>query len=221
MYFQSNYNIIIFIAHFLIPPFLIGGIFLIALVYSISVGLLAGHRSWTLSPVLDFENERLLLYALVFLTGAYFRQQDVFQKLASRKTWYHIVNATAWIPITVHIIARLVPFIYPEDFAVTPLYLLIWWFSFNLSLLSLMYLMIETFRRYFDKPGKVMNVLNSNSYGVYIIHVIVIGVFGTILLHFHWPAVVKYVSLIVLTYGVSNLLVWIYRSLSLKLKKLI
>ncbi|MFN2198400.1 MAG: hypothetical protein ACK2UW_19930, partial [Anaerolineales bacterium] len=49
--------------------------------------------------------------------------------------------------------------------------------------------------------------LNRNSYGVYIIHVIVIGVFGTLLLTVSLPAVVKYLLLIVLTYTTSNLLV--------------
>jgi hypothetical protein len=42
---------------------------------------------------------------------------------------------------------------------------------------------------------------------VYIIHVIVIGVFGTLLLNVSLPAVVKYLLLIVLTYSTSNLLV--------------
>ena len=46
-----------------------------------------------------------------------------------------------------------------------------------------MYIMIESFWRYFDKPGRLWSELNKNSYGVYIIHVIVIGIFGTLLLN--------------------------------------
>jgi surface polysaccharide O-acyltransferase-like enzyme len=76
-----------------------------------------------------------------------------------------------------------------------------------------MYAMIESFRRYVDKTGKVWQVLNRNSYGVYIIHVIVIGIFGTLLLNLSVPAVVKYVLLIVLTYLGSNLVVSAYRSI--------
>jgi surface polysaccharide O-acyltransferase-like enzyme len=76
-----------------------------------------------------------------------------------------------------------------------------------------MYLMIETFWRYLDNPGRIWNQLSRNSYGVYIIHVIVIGVFGTLLLNLNLPALVKYPLLIVSTYLVSNLVVSVYLSL--------
>ena len=71
--------------------------------------------------------------------------------------------------------------------------------------------MIETFWRYVDKTGKIWSELNRNSYGVYIIHVIVIGVFGTLLLNLNLPAVAKYLFLIILTYLGSNLIVSLYR----------
>ncbi len=73
--------------------------------------------------------------------------------------------------------------------------------------------MIQTFWRYLDKTGRIWSELNKNSYGVYIIHVIAIGVFGTLLLNLNLPALVKYPSLVVLTYVGSNLLVSVYRSL--------
>ncbi len=44
-----------------------------------------------------------------------------------------------------------------------------------------MYVMIESFWRYLDKTGRLWSELSRNSYGVYIIHVIVIGIFGTLL----------------------------------------
>jgi surface polysaccharide O-acyltransferase-like enzyme len=75
------------------------------------------------------------------------------------------------------------------------------------------YLMVESFRRYFDRTGRIWGALNRNSYGVYIIHVIVIGVFGTLLLNLNLPALAKYPLLIVSTYLGSNLVVSLYRSL--------
>jgi len=51
-----------------------------------------------------------------------------------------------------------------------------------------------------------------------IIHVIVIGVFGTLLLNLSLPAVVKYLALILLTYVGSNLIVSGYRALVQALK---
>ena len=126
---------------------------------------------------------------------------------------YNIVNAIAWIPLTFHIFTRLFPFFDPENFAVTPLYRLAWWISFYLALACLLYLMVESFRRYLDKTGRIWGELNRNSYGVYIIHVIVIGVFGTLLLWLNIPAAAKYPLLFLLTYLASNLSVSVYRVL--------
>jgi fucose 4-O-acetylase-like acetyltransferase len=190
------------------------GTFLIGFVYSLSIGAILGFRSWTLTPLIDFENERLLLYFMAFLLGALCFRKNVFAEKPQSKTLYTVVNSIAWIPVTVHIFARLIPFFVPEGFLISPFVdRLIWWLSFYLSLLCLLYVMIETFRRYLDKTGRLWSELNRNSYGVYIIHVIVIGVFGTLLLNLNLAALVKYPMLIVLTYLFSNLIVSVYRTL--------
>jgi peptidoglycan/LPS O-acetylase OafA/YrhL len=189
------------------------GVFLVGFVYSFSIGGLLGFRSWTLTPLIDFENERLLVYFMMFLLGVLSFRQDLFAQKPQSKTLYTVVSSIAWIPVTLHIFARLYPIFYPGDFVVTPLYRLIWWLSFDLSLLCLVYVMVETFRRYFDRTSRIWAELNRNSYGVYIIHVILIGLFGTLLLNLSLPALLKYPILIVLTYGTSNLLVSGYRSL--------
>ena len=186
-------------------------IFLVGFVYSYSIGIVLGFRSWTLTPLIDFENERLLVYFMMFLLGVLCFRLDVFAQKPQRKTLYTVVSSIAWIPVTVHIFARLYPIFYPQGFSVTPLYRLIWWLSFDLSLLCLVYVMVESFWRYFDKTGRIWSELNRNSYGVYIIHVIIIGIFGTLLLNLSLPALVKYPMLFLLTYVVSNLVVSVYR----------
>jgi hypothetical protein len=114
----------------------------------------------------------------------------------------------------IHIAARVIWVISlgtGEDL-VSPLLLrLTWWLSFYLSLLGLLYLLVQTFRRYVDKPGRIWNELNRNSYGVYIIHVIVIGVIALPLLNSTMPALLKYLILTVSVYGASNLIVSLYR----------
>lgn len=137
----------------------------------------------------------------------------MFTKNPPRKLLYNISNGIAWIPVTLHIFARLYPFFYPENFSVTPVYRFVWWVSFDLSLLALLYLTLGTFWRYFNKPGIIWNQLNQNSYGVYIIHVIMIGIFGTLLMKTGLPALAKYLALIVLTYVFSNLMVTGYYSI--------
>ena len=189
------------------------GILLVGCVYSYAIGGLLGFRSWTLTPLIDFENERLLLYFMTFLLGVLCFRQKVFAERPAGRKLYTVASSVAWIPITAHILARLFPFFYPEGFIATPPYRLIWWLSFYLALLCLLYVTIESFRRYFDRTSRLARELSRNSYGVYIIHVIVIGVFGTLLLNAPVPAVVKYLALIVSTYSVSNVVVSGYRFL--------
>lgn len=178
---------------------------------SFFMGGVMGFRSWTLTPLIDFENERLMIYFLCFLLGALFYKRGVFSKKPEGKKLYNTINAIAWIPVTAHIFVRLIPFIAGEGFAVTPTYRLLWWLSFDLALICMMYLLVETFRRYFDRTGRVWGALNRSSYGVYIIHVILIGVIGTLLMKLGLPVYVKYPALILLTWVGSNLLVLAYK----------
>ena len=198
----------------------VAGIFLVGMVYSFVIGSMFGFRSWTLTPLIDFENERLLLYFMTFLLGVLCYRQDIFAEKPKSKTLYTIANSVAWLPVTGHIFARLWPFFSPNpaEFPITPLYRIIWHLSFYLALLCLMYVMIESFWRYLDKTGRLWSELNRNSYGVYIIHVIVIGLFGTLLLSLNLPALVKYLILFVSTYVGSNLIVSGYRALIQSLK---
>jgi hypothetical protein len=186
------------------------GAFVIGLAYSFGIGYVVDFRSWTLTPLIDFENERVLVYFLAFLLGALCYQRDVFEEKPEGKTLHIVASSISWIPVTVHIFARLYPIFYPEGFSITPLYRLIWYLSFHLSLLCMTYLMVESFWRYVDRTGRMWSELNRNSYGIYIIHVIVIGVFGTLLLKLNLPALAKYPMLIVLTYVGSNLIVSLY-----------
>ena len=192
--------------------------FVIGLIYSFGIGFLVDFRSWTLTPLIDFENERLLVYFMAFLIGALCYQRDVFAQKPKSQVLYIVACSVAWIPVTLHIFARIWPIFYPDGFEITPLYRLIWYSSFLLSTFCMTYLMVETFWRYFDRTGKLWRELSKNSYGVYIIHVVVIGVFGTLLLTTNLPAVVKYLLLVVSTYVGSNLLVSMYRSVREGLK---
>ena len=188
------------------------GLFVIGVIYSMGIGSWLGFRSWTLTPLLDFENEKMLVYFLYFLIGVLAFRHNIFAELPKKKTMYTIANAVGWLPVTVHIFVRIWPFFTPNpaEFEITPLYRLIWWISFHAGAISMVYLMVESFWRYVDKPGKLWGTLCQNSYGVYIIHVIMIGIFGTLLLNTDLLAVLKYLLLIISTYAGSNLLVSAY-----------
>ncbi len=192
--------------------------FVLAVAYSMAAGGLLGFRSWTLTPLLDFENERLLLYVMAFLAGALCYHRRTFAARPQSRTLYTVLSSVAWIPITVHIMARVYPVLYAAGFTVTPLFRLVWWLSFHASAIIMLYLLVASFWWYLDRSGPVWRYLGRNSYGVYIIHVIVIGVLGTLLLKVAMPAVAKYLALMVLTYLCSNALVALGRRILLAAK---
>jgi fucose 4-O-acetylase-like acetyltransferase len=80
-----------------------------------------------------------------------------------------------------------------------------------MSLLGLLFVAINTFRYYLNRQGKMSQELNKNSYGVYIIHVIVLGSIAFALLYTTIPSLLKCLLLAVSTYAASNLIVYFYR----------
>jgi hypothetical protein len=62
-----------------------------------------------------------------------------------------------------------------------------------------------------DVNGWVWNELNRDSYGVYIIHVIVVGAIALSLLSVTMPAILKWLILTVAAYLVCNVIVSLYR----------
>ena len=85
------------------------------------------------------------------------------------------------------------------------------WFGFNLSLLGLLYAVINTFRYYLNREGVILKRLNSCSFGVYVIHFIVMGAIAVILLNTALPSLTKYAVLAVSTYAASSLIVFLYK----------
>ena len=194
------------------------GTFLIGFIYSAGMDLF-DLRGWTLTPLLDFQNERVLIYFMFFLLGALCFRLKVFDTKPESKKLYNIVNYTSWIPIMFYIFFLIFPVVIsPGDYIFSKIIdRSIVWFSFQLSLFSIVYLLIESFWRYLDKPGKIWNVLNQNSYYVYIIHVIVLGAIATLLLNVTIPSVLKYLILIVTSYLASNLFVSLYLKAAMKI----
>jgi len=187
------------------------GIFLTGFVYSVGMDMF-GLRGWTKIGLLDFQNERLLIYFMVFLLGALCCRLRVFDARPKGRMLYPIVNSTAWIPITAYIFFLLYPWFKPGSFIVSQIIdRLIVWFSFHLSLFCLLYVMIETFRRYQDKPGKLRSELNKNAYPLYIVHVIVMGGLALLMLNTAIPSLWKHLILTASTYVASNVIISLCR----------
>ena len=189
----------------------IPAVFLIGFFYSFVMSWY-GFYGWTKTTLLDFQNERILIYFMAFLLGALCWKLNVFEKAPTRKTPYYLVCATIWIPMNVYIIFLLNLIFNPGQFIVSgTIDVALTWLGFNLSLLGLMYIIINSFRYYLNRRGKLLAWLNRCSFGVYIIHFIVMGVTAVILLHATKPSLIKYTLLIVTTYAASNLIVYLYQ----------
>ena len=185
--------------------------FFIGFVTSFSMDIL-NLQGWTLTALIDFQNERLLLYFMLFLLGSLAFQQQIFATEPRSKRIYTVINLVAWIPMTIYIVFFIFPILSSGDFIFSWFAdRLIVWLSFYLTLLCLLYLMIETFWRYANKPNRILNELNQNSYDVYIIHVIVLGFIALLLLNTALPSLLKYLILAVSTFVVSNILISLYR----------
>jgi len=184
------------------------GVFVVGFAYSFSMDVF-GLRGWTKIVLLDFQNERLLIYFTYFLLGAFCFKLKIFDTGRKGGVFYHVVNAVNWIPVTIYIFFLLYPWLKPGHYIFSEtIHRIILWASFQLSVLCLVYVMIETFRRYQNKAGKFRNELNRNSYYVYIIHIIVMGGIAMLLLNTAISSLVKYLILTVSTYAACNLIIF-------------
>jgi hypothetical protein len=185
--------------------------FLVGFATSFGMEML-GLKGWTLTAIVDFQNERLLTYFLVFLLGALSFRQQIFASGPGGKAIYIFLNCVYWIPVTLYIVFLLVPYVAEDGVLISSLVdRLIYWLCFYLSMLCLLWLMIETFWRYFGRAGRLWRILKQNSYYVYIVHVIVLGSIGVLLLNAAIPSLLKYVILAGSTYAASNAIAWLGR----------
>jgi fucose 4-O-acetylase-like acetyltransferase len=191
----------------------IGAVFLIGFIYSFCMDIFKG-QGWTKTILIDFQNERLLIYFMIFLLGSLCYKLKIFESKWKNKKLYILIICTAWIPIILYRYLFINSFMRPGNHIFSEMVdALLMWFSFHLSLLCLLYVMINTFRYYLDKQGKISKELNKNSYNVYIIHVIVIGFLALTMLNTAIPSLLKYLILTVSTYAACNLIIYFYRKL--------
>jgi fucose 4-O-acetylase-like acetyltransferase len=199
------------------------GTFVLGFGYSMGMDLL-GWRGWSKIGVADFQNERLLLYLAVFMVGAVCFRQNVFERKPKTRILYHVLNLLVWIPLTAYVVFLLYPWLNPGLSIVSPgLDRIILWLSFMLSMFGTVYLMVQTFRFYLDKQGKLLSELNRNSYDVYIIHVVVIGILATLMLDWETSSLLKYLVLTLSTFVVCNVMIsfcrWLVGSVAKRTKR--
>lgn len=189
----------------------VAAVFLVGFGYSVTMDAFE-LQGWTKTIVLDFQNERLLIYFMVFLLGAFCWKRRIFAAESDNKRLYRTVLCTVWLPILLYRFFYLNSVTQPGEPIFSGLLdSVLLWLSFHFSLLGLLYLLVHTFRVYLNKQEKSSDTLNQNSYQVYIIHVVVMGGLAMAMLNTPIPSLLKFIVLAVLTFAMSNLMVYSYR----------
>lgn len=166
---------------------------------------------WTKTPLIDFQNERLLPYFLVFLLGSLCYRLGVFDTEERNMKLYIAVNATVWIPINIYVITLLNYLFRPGQHLVSEgADLILLWLGFHLSMLALLYCAVTTFKFFFNHQRRLGRELARLSYNVYIIHMAVLGPTAVVLLKIDIPGILKYPILTITTYAASNLIAYAY-----------
>jgi len=188
----------------------VAAVFVLGFTYSLAASVFE-WIGWTKTPLIDFQNERLLPYFLVFLLGSLCFRRKIFDTDKRNMKLYIAVNATAWIPINIYIVVLINYFLRPGEFIVSEgVDVLLLWFGFHLSMLSLLYCAVTTFKYFFNRQGRLGRELGKLSYNVYIIHIMVMAPIALALLKTDIPAILKYPILALTTYAASNLIVYAY-----------
>jgi len=191
-------------------------VFLIGTIYGVTISTL-GLSGWHHSALLHFQRERLGVYFLSFLLGSLCYKLKIFEGNERNKLWYIISNVVLTISLGIFTVVALNTFYnlidpnrsyyFISEFADRVIYFA----SGTLSMLTLLHVLIYTFRFSLNKTNAILSELNRNSYSVYIIHVIVLGVIAVTLLGVGLPAFIKFILLSILTFVISNMLIYSWR----------
>lgn len=167
-----------------------------------------GLRGWTHTLVLDFQNERLLLYFMMFVLGAFCSRQKAFASQSQSKTFHITIAAMACVAVTLYYFLYRGSVDAPGTYAFSHIAdTLLLWMTFHAALHSSLYITLATCRRFLNRQSPLSRTLSGNSYYVYIIHTIVLGGIATALLSTTLPALWKYAIVTVATYVTCHLVV--------------
>jgi surface polysaccharide O-acyltransferase-like enzyme len=187
-------------------------LFLAALFYGLILNLL-NLQGWTKTLLIDFQNERILIYFMLFLLGAACYERRTFESETGITRLYVCVAVTAWIPVGLYSLLVIHSLIDPGAYLISRTSdILLIQISFLLSMFCLVYLVLGTFRRFMTKPSAWGAKLSQNSYGVYVLHVIVMGGIAVALMDSSIPSVLRHLILAVSTYLLSHAMVSLYRN---------
>jgi hypothetical protein len=197
-------------------PFGVMLAFAVSLIYSMVIAEL-GQIEWYHSTLLHFQNERLLVYFSAFMLGTLCNKLGVFDSEKQDKKLYIWSNVVLGVALSVFTATALNLFFNMIDpsrnyFFVSPFVDRLAYFATTIiSMLSFLHVLVYTFRKRLNRSNKMMAELSRNSYNVYIIHMVVMGLLALPLLHVPIAGFWKFIILSILTFATSNVLIYVFR----------
>lgn len=195
--------------------------FVAGVIYSMIISE-AGLRGWTHSTILDFQNERLLVYFMSFLLGSLCCRLNVFAGERPDYKIYTAANISLVISLTIFTLLALNLFynliepgrnyFFISEFADR----LVYYSTAILAMMSFLQVLIHAFRWNLDKTNRFLSELSKNSYSVYIIHMVVLGVVALAMLRLPVHGGVKYLLLSAVTFLLSNMIIYSWREVRQK-----
>ena len=177
-----------------------------------------GLAGWVKSPFLDFQIERLIIYFCYFLLGIYVFSVNKIDTWLENKTAITIANFTSWIPMTLYVSIIIYSLIKPNAYIVSQfadeLFKQIF---FHWTLMVLLFSCLFTCKKYFNKDTQLSRFIAKNSFSVYIIHTIVLGLVAMPMLAIEMPSMLKNLVLVLSTFVVCQIVVTCYFHVKAKL----
>lgn len=199
-------------------PIAVISTFVLGLTYSMLIAS-SNLNGWFDSPILHFQRERLLIYFLFFLLGSLCFKLNAFSSTKIKRSYFILANIGLTISLGVFTAVTL-NFYQNMIEPGRNIYLIselmdgiLYYGSILMSVFGFLYVFIGIFKSKLNFTNATLSRLSNNSYGVYIIHMIVIGIFSFMLLKLSIPAGVKFIIVFFLSYIFSNALVCGYRAL--------
>lgn len=196
-------------------------LFVVGVVYSMVISV-SGLKGWTHSAIFNFQNEGLLVYFMSFLLGSLCNKLKVFESEKKNMKLYIASNVVLTLSLGVftgfalNLFFNLVDpnrnYFIISEFADR----LVYYSSAILAMLSFLHVFVHAFRYSLNKTNTILNELSRNSYSVYIIHMIVLGVVALALLNLPVHGAIKYVLLSAFTFLLSNMIIYSWREVAQK-----
>jgi len=191
-------------------------IFVLGIVYSMVISE-AGLTGWTHSPLLDFQNERLVVYFMSFLLGSLCNKLKIFESERQNPKIHFITSATLLFSLTIYTVFALNLFFNLVEPGRNHFYIstfgdrAVYYSAALISMLSFLHVFTHIFRKNFNKTSKILSELSSYSFSVYIIHMVVLGLLALAMINLPVHGGIKFVLLSALTFLMSNMIIYTWK----------